>query len=230
MATTRKLALWIARTIVRRSAPAAQEWAEASLQEIEQIPDDWAALRWSLGSLHILFERGERPLRTRAEISQAAERLAGKIRKRTVSGILIAVTESVFFVHRITLLHTSIEQLANCLAIAAMVYLGVQVFLYRTRIREGEPNISLDAYRKELVRQRDFHCNGWFWSRLAVLIVAALVFCLGGALAHPAKANAFTVYAIIMLGAMVIAVFLNARISRKYQRRLDELEVIESEI
>jgi hypothetical protein len=84
------------------------------------------------------------------------------------------------------------------------------------------------AYRAELERQRDFHRGSWFWSRQLLFLPGPVLFCVGEAVAQPESARAF----LAILAAFVLlwlrAVPLNLNQARQYQRRLDELQALQS--
>ena len=81
-------------------------------------------------------------------------------------------------------------------------------------------------YRVELQRQRDFHRGKWFWSRLVTFLPGPMIFLLGGAQAQPELAPEIwrTFVAFLIVGA--IAIPLNLRLARKYQRRIDALDTM----
>jgi hypothetical protein len=57
MTLTRKLALSISTRVVRWASPGCKDWAEAQSREIAFIHNDWAALRWAVGSTRVLLDR-----------------------------------------------------------------------------------------------------------------------------------------------------------------------------
>ena len=62
MTRIRKLALKISNQVVKWASPGCKEWAEGLAREVAFIESDWAALRWSLGSVRIVFDRREMPI------------------------------------------------------------------------------------------------------------------------------------------------------------------------
>jgi len=85
---------------------------------------------------------------------------------------------------------------------------------------------SVDYYRAELQRQRDFHCGIWFWSRLVIFVPGSLVFMVGLQLANPA----LTIYMCWVEAAFLVfaglGIPVNLRLARKYQKQIEELDSV----
>lgn len=196
MTALRKLALKVSDFVVQFASPGSKDWARATLREIEFIEDDWTALRWALGSTRILLQRRELPISSVAEVPQAALRFAKEIRKRTVAGCIVCLTEAVWFgvfAHRMP---NPIQRMGCYLLVGAMLYMLIQLLARRGALSlGGELPADPDAYRSELERQRDFHRDGWLWSRAIAMTPGLPLICLGGAIAHPASAHRLGVMA-----------------------------------
>jgi hypothetical protein len=68
MTLLRKLALKISNEVVIWASPGSKEWAEGLAREVPFIMSDWAALRWSLGSIRVVFDRREVPIASLEEV------------------------------------------------------------------------------------------------------------------------------------------------------------------
>jgi hypothetical protein len=227
MTALRKLALNISGFVVRFASPGSRNWATATLSEIEFIEDDWTALRWALGSTLILLERTELPLSSLTDVPLAAVWLAREIRRRTVGGCLTCLIEAIWlgsFAHR-TL--DPVQRLGSYLLVGALLYMLIQLLARRgTMPLGGELSASPEVYRSELERQRDFHRNGWLWSRVIVIIPGFMLICLGEAIAHPASAHRSGMMAVVFLVLCTLAIPNNLRLARRYQRCIDDLDLV----
>jgi len=228
MTPLRRLALKIASGVVRVASPGAKEWAKATSREIGFIESDWAALGWALGSLRILFRPSEMRIASLADVPLSASQFVREIRKRTIVGSAVCVIETIWIGSTIHALRNPTQRLGCCLLIAAMLFLTVQLLARRGTLRSTCTSpASPTAYRLELKRQRDFHCGGWLWSRAIVMVPGFLLFCLGGAIAHPANSRPPATMAVVFLVICVLAIPNNLRVAHRYQRRIDDLDAIE---
>ncbi len=236
MTLIRKLADGISRGVVRRARPGAKEWAEATAREMELIESDWSALAWALGSLRILRHGCASPVTSLAQVPQAASKFAREIRRRTVMGSascgFIAICYFRFGSHPIFGRHAPHHMMGRVgayLTAAAALYMIGQLLVRRGRLpSKGDTAASASEYRIELERQSEFHCGFWLWSRIWLMAPGYLLFCtsLRAANAVGAMLKFSSVFGFLIL--CVIAVPLNLRKARQYQRRVDELDVLEN--
>jgi len=158
-------------------------------------------------------------------LRKEAEKLRTGLRRRSVIGggaalIVIAGWTLFFFVFP-----NALQRIGSVLTVAGAAYMVVQL---RMRPARTMPDIGeidcLRFYRTELERQRDFHRGKWFWSRLLIFLPGPVVWCVGFAEAYPKLAPFIwlELAAFLILGA--IAIPLNLRLARKYQRRIDALD------
>jgi hypothetical protein len=125
-----------------------------------------------------------------------------------------------------------IQRIGAALTVIGTGYVGYQLVLIRRRPdgankAEIEPLASLKFYRGELERQRDFHRGLWFWSRLVIFATGPLIFIIGSAIAHPARAKSMYLNAVVFVLLGFLAVPLNLGRARKYQREIDKLDTLE---
>jgi hypothetical protein len=66
----------IARFVVRYASAGSKEWAQAIESELSCIENDWHALAWSFGGLRVLFSIQPKPLRSIADLDEAARKHA----------------------------------------------------------------------------------------------------------------------------------------------------------
>src|ERR1700721_660874 len=78
MPLVRKLALKISNEVVIWASPGSKEWAEGLAREVTFIESDWAALRWSLGSIRVLFDRREAPIGSLDEVPAQFQKFASR--------------------------------------------------------------------------------------------------------------------------------------------------------
>jgi hypothetical protein len=127
-----------------------------------------------------------------------------------------------------------VARIGSVLIIFGMAFMNFQVWLDQRRRRqslqraEASGNInSLDFFRSELVRQREFHRGLWFWSRMAALYPGLLVFGIGASVVFPWPDDlvgiSVTSVAVILFP---LATWLNLSRSRNYQRQIEALDAL----
>lgn len=229
--TIRRLASAILTAAVRRASPGVREWGNAMLREMDFVEGDWSALFWALGSAIALFRHLEAPMSNLSDVFPRTQALMREIKKRTLFGYLACFIVIVAFGRFIFIFPSPLERVGSSLTVAATFYLVYQLHERRNRKLPSEIHRSACTafYRTELERQRDFHRGPWFWSRLIVFIPGYILFLIGTAMAHPHLAQSMTRIGACFLGLCVVAVPLNLRRSRKYQRQIDELDSMTKE-
>ena len=145
------------------------------------------------------------------------------LRRRFVIGagaVLIVVSA---FAASFFLFPNFLQRIGSVMTIAGTAYLVWQLVSGRSRMPDQCDAECFRFYRAELERQRDFHRGWWFWSRLVFFLPGPVVFLIGFAQAYPKQAK-FIWLECAALGILaIIAVPLNLRLARRYQRRIDSL-------
>lgn len=119
---------------------------------------------------------------------------------------------------------------------ALLTLLGVGFALVQLRLRRAwnmpDPGqtVSLQYYRGELERQRDFHSGRWLWSRMIVFAPGPAVTMLAVARTHPEIANVLRADAAVFLVLCGIAVPVNLRLAKRFQRRLEALNAFSENV
>jgi hypothetical protein len=198
------------------------------LREMDFIERDWAALLWALGSVTVLFKHLEAPMSDPSDVFLRAKALMKKIRRRTLLGYGTCLIVTVYLASFIFASPNTLQRIGCWLGIAATLYVAYQLYERRGGELPSEtfPSACTNFYRAELERQRDFHRGIWLWSRLAIVFPSYFLFAFGLALAHPELARGFAAVAASFIVLGIAAVPLNLRLSRKYQRQLDELDAL----
>lgn len=164
-------------------------------------------------------------------IGRSLRRLNRKIRIRNVvasTAGFIVIAGAVWYLF---LFQTLMERIGSLLTALGAAYLVSEIYLNHRQTKaslasakETAGTNSIEIYRTELVRQRNFHNGIWFWSRLLIFTPGPLIFTIGFAIAHPALARISRIDAIAFLVLVVVAIPLNLRWARKYQCQIDELD------
>jgi len=227
----RRLASAILTAAVRRASPGVREWGNAMLREMDFVESDWDALFWALGSATALFKYLEAPMSDSSAVFSKMQALMKKIHRRTLGGYAVCFMVIVSFGSFIFTFHNTLLQVGSGLTVAAGLYMAYQVYERRNRKlpSETQPSTCIAFYRTELERQRDFHRGSWFWSRLVIMIPGYILVLIGFAMAYPESARVMAVIGACFLGLCVVAVPLNLRLSRKYQRQIDEVDSLPKE-
>jgi hypothetical protein len=230
MTIPRQLAVKIMNLSAGYATPGAREWVDAMSRELDFIENDWSALWWALGSTRVLFKRPHVPLADMSVVPRAAKLLAKTIRRRTLVGSVATLTEAVFFGSFLFAETTLMVRVASALTVAAVLYIACQLYARRAGRPPSDSSLAASAefYRMELKRQRDFHRGSWFWSRQLLFLPGPVLFCVAEAMAQPDSGRRFLA---VMAAFMLLwwrAVSLNLRLANNYQRRLDELDALQS--
>ena len=159
------------------------------------------------------------------QLRREMEKLQKGLRRRLVIGVGLTLFGIAVFALFFFLFPNRWQRIGSVLTILGTGYMLIQLKMRPAKVvpAVGETDCT-EFYRAELKRQRDFHRGKWFWSRLGVLLPGPLVFCVGFAQAYPEAALIIWLEVAAFLTLAVIAVPLNLRLARKYQRRIDALD------
>jgi hypothetical protein len=168
------------------------------------------------------------------EIRKRSELLDNRIRRRNLIGLAIGFFEVVWFSVFVFIVPNLVHRIGYFLLALGCGYLVYQLLLNKlqkraTVVRAGEMGnkVSIEFYRAELGRQRDFHRGSRFWSRMVMLAIGPLVF-FGFAIAHPQSDRfLWLVVSALLLLLLIRAVPLNLRRAQKYQAQIKELDALQ---
>jgi hypothetical protein len=155
--------------------------------------------------------------------------LEKEVRKRSLMGGLVVLVAFALMARQLYRDHNLVEYIGTVLSIIAVGYIAYQLILVgkkpsESMSRETNPPTSAAFYRNELGRQRDFHRGLWFWSRVVVFAPGPLIFMIGEIMEHPQAARRFQFIAAVFVALLILAVPMNLRRARKYQREIDALD------
>lgn len=226
--TIRGLASAILTAAVRRASPGVREWGAAMLRELDFVEGDWAALLWAIGSVTVLFKHLGNPMSDPTDVLSRAQALMRKIRRRTLMGYGASLILTVAFGSFIFTVPNTLQRIGSGLFVVTGLHMAYQLYKRRGNELSSETRSSAckTFYRAELERQRDFHRGIWFWSRLVFMVPGYVLFIIGAAMAHPELAREYAVITTCFIILGIVAVPLNQRLSRKYQRQIDELDAL----
>lgn len=168
------------------------------------------------------------------ELQRRMKRLNRTLLIRDMTGWFVCVTEIAFFIACFILIPQTVARVGSVLIALGMAFMLGQVWLDQRRRRasraaaETSGNInSLDYFRAELARQREFHRGVWFWSRMAALFPGMLVFGIGAIVVLPWPDN-LVGYAITGVTVIIcpIAIWLNLSKSKNYRCQIDALDAL----
>jgi len=183
----------------------------------DYLPDDLKALWKEMEMNPSVFSPDQ--------LRKEADKLRAGLRRRSIIGggaawIVLAAFVAVFFFFPSTL-----GRIGSALTVLGAGYMLVQL---RMRPPRALPDVGevggVQFYRGELERQRDFHRGSWFWSRLLILLPGPIIFLMGFVHVFPDAAPLMWLDLAALLVLAVLAVPLNLRLARKYQRRIDLLD------
>jgi hypothetical protein len=227
MFTLRRLAIKTIEMVTQLSSPVSRQWAQAMRRELDFIESDWAAFLWALGSTKILFRRQTFRLADLSDVLLASQMLRRKIKFRTFAGSGVVLTEAAVFAWSTIANPHFIQRTGSALTVVAMLLWAYQLVARRPQAIPDELTACVAAYRIELERQRDFFRGRWLWARLVVVIPGIALFCYGGAIADPANSSVLAKIAATFFVLLLIAIPNSARMSRNFQRQLDDLQSVQ---
>lgn len=121
---------------------------------------------------------------------------------------------------------------------ALLIVVGIGTIVFQVRANQGSEQAavrrasqmgetaSVEFYRADLERQRDFHSGRRLWTRLLLFAPGPLIFFAGFARAHPEVAGTIRLEAIAAVALLIAAVPLNLWLAHGYQRQLDQLNLL----
>jgi hypothetical protein len=166
------------------------------------------------------------------ELRKRLQELERKMRARTRGGYLVCGFLVLASIWWMTLIPNAFNQIGSVLTVFGVGVLAWQIHSVRTRTNaaaESGTRASLEFYRDELRRQRDFHRGRSFWTRLLALIPGPILVLLGFHQANHNLAGMLIVEGITFALLLLAAIPLNLTLARRYQRQLDTLDLLEKE-
>lgn len=234
MTRLRKLAVKISDTVVRRSLPAYKDWASATARELEFIENDWAALRWALGSWKLAASCQNAPLTSISEVPRAAQVFLKQTRGSTainwLSLLWLSYWFSGIFRHPVT---GRPRELGWGLIAAVLVYIVCEAIAFRGwRLPRGAglPEV-VDAYRSALLHQQDVQSGMWYWARAALFVAGPVLGAYYAWLLKPSAVREAIVSAnLVASGIIVLSLLASRAVTRRvvarYQRIIDQLDAL----
>jgi hypothetical protein len=169
------------------------------------------------------------------EIQKGLSRFQGEMRDLKILGYALCPAMAIWFAYWLVFTtQPIITRVGLLLLVLGTSFLVGQIWLYNRDHQKALVNSEaagqtgcLEFYRAVLVRRRDFHRGGWFWSRLFALY-AGLFFTMWEPLHHwHGRGNAPRSVNLLVISILaVLAVWLNYRKSRKIQKRIDAIDAM----
>ena len=163
---------------------------------------------------------------TPEDIQMKLEKLESSNRTRTRDGYLVCAVLIFAFSTWGVIEHDPLMRIGAVANVIAMVLLALQVTEGRFK-KDDAPSAALPSVehlRNELQRQVDFHRGTRVASRLLLLTPAGLFFLFAFARAHPEVIRIIRFEIASFIFFALLAIPLNRRMAKKYQRQIDELD------
>jgi len=226
----RWLAGMVIRIVAALSSPSLKDWVDASSRELASIEDDWAALKWAIGSTTILLQKPASCLTSLSEVPVAYRVLKNNIRVRTWSGCAITLSGVAALGWVVSRGGNVFERTGATLLAAAFLYISGQLVFWRVIRWEdtSEAAALIPYYEAELERQRRFFSGGALWSRIALLLIGSGLLCFDNFL-HDFANRQTTFIAVAFVGSTLLAIPRSLREARKYKHEIDRVEGLRAE-
>jgi hypothetical protein len=229
MTLIRRAAQSIVTLVIRLTSRDSRDWAQAMLGELSYIESDWAALRWALGSMQVLFVSQRGHTMTMSDIPAAAKSLARGMTLRTWVGGASVTSMALVFTWNFIQVPNPVQRVGFALLVAAMLFMLFQLVSGRPHKGSVEADLLTQAahYGSELGREWNFHRGRSLWSRLFLIIPGFLLLGVGDILAHPATVSSNLIRMLLFLSLAALAIPNNQRHARRYAAQLEELEQLQ---
>jgi hypothetical protein len=230
MTLLRKLATQISATVIHCSSPGAKDWAQASAQELASIQNDWAALRWALGSAKLIFQqRCEVPLASVAGVPAASDGLFRQTAGRARGACTLASVVALYLAHSLAHVHDPVRRAGCSMLIATIFFIAYQVIARRGR--RMPPNADLTTqnayYRSQLLNERGFYSGFWLWSRLILVYGGLALSTIACSIAGPASLHRAVFWMATDVMVLAVSGIASYRKAAEFQRRIEDLDSIE---
>lgn len=162
------------------------------------------------------------------EVRRRINKLGRQVRRRNVIGGVACMLVIIEFSYFLTGFPNLIGRIGAALTVMGGGFIGWQILrakMLPRGMRALAGQASVDYYRAELKRQRDFHSGISLWSRLVIFLPGPLLFFIGLAETSPTRNIYFIVDGVLFIAVWLLGVQRNLRIARTYQRELDALEI-----
>jgi hypothetical protein len=162
------------------------------------------------------------------DIYRKAQTLEKKVARRNVISPALCLIEVVAFGFFIFLYPNVTQRIGSALTMAGTFYWIYQIYMKRT----GDMPFGMgrepcfNFLRRELERQREFHDGLSFWLRVVTIIPGPVLFGVGLAMANPEVKGQSLLVIACFIALTILAIPLNRREARKYQRQIDELDAV----
>ena len=161
------------------------------------------------------------------QLQKQSEKLQKRVRLSAIvggaAGLIVIAAFLIFFLEA----RNDLQRIGCVLTVLGS---GLLLGQLKTRSMQARPDVGrtdcTNFYRVELQRQRDFHRGKWFWTRLVTFLPGPMIYLWGGAQAQPELAPEIWRTFVMFLIVGAIAILLNLRLARKYQRRIDALDTM----
>ncbi len=230
MTLIRKVAQSLVKLVNGLASPPLRVWLRAMLGELSYIESDWEAVRWALGSMHVLFTFPGGNTMTMAQIPEAAKALNSRMTQRTWAGGAGVITMALFFTRLLSRVTNTLQRTGCALLVIALLYMLFQ--LVSARPHKGRVGTSLLVqaahYGFELGREWNFHRGFSFWSRLIITIPGFLLLAIGGIVANPDSLTRNAIQVMLFVVFAALAIPNNQRFANRYASQLQELEHLQN--
>ena len=181
MTTLRRLAVWTSEVVVRLASPGAKEWAQATARELDAIPNDWASLRWALGSTRVLLDPRPSPLTSLDEVPAETQKLIDRVHWQ--AGFFLAMStlyelQAISYLWRFFETRSTLEWAGCAIVILSSILVGIYSLMERHRLNVpwyddiyDDPVACAHLYKERLKRFDSLWiyipsltCTGWMGS------------------------------------------------------------------
>jgi hypothetical protein len=227
MTLVRIVALTISDEVVRWASPGCKEWAEGLEREAAVIESDWAALRWSIGSMRVLLDRRPAPFTSLGEVPAETQKLVETTRWRAGFVLAMSIMQGFFYSLRFFHFMNSLQRIGCALVVLGSVLAGTYSLMERRRLKEPWKDDIYDdlmaciSFYKEQLKRFDS-----LWIYLSFF----LCWVLGESMYDGAYGDVFEVVCSwILVGMLLYMLLVMHQRKRNNLRRIKEIDSLLAE-
>ena len=231
MTLIRGLATGISSRVVRWSSPGCKDWAEGLEREASVIESDWAAVRWSIGSMRVLLDRRQLPLTSLGEVPAETQKFVDKVRMR--AGFVLAMSimyglQALLCLWKFCKTRNTLEFAACVIVVLGSILAGLYSLMERRRLNVpwyddiyDDPVACAHLY-KERLKRRD---SLWIYTSYFLCAGLGMVINYGGSYDSEDR-----IYSAIFVGLFLLVIPpLILQVRRNNLRRIEEIDALLAE-
>ena len=222
MTLIRRSVVRISEFVVRWASDGSREWAEGLAREVAFIQSDWRALGWAIGSLQVLVDPREAPVKSLDEVPNAAQKLVELARSGI--GASMIVFQGPLFLLKFYDAKNWCQRAGCAAAVFASILAGV---VWLTNLRRLKEPWKDDIYDDVIGCARFYRAELKRFMRTQLILTLALYCYILGMTVYARGGGPFYLACVVLFAVVnVIFVAMIVYSRRTNLRRIERLDVL----